>query len=92
MTGKTILCRCEDVSESDVRKALDAGYRTIEEIKRYTGFGTGTCQGKECLALIASTLVGLGQPADTLQAFTSRSPLAPTPLKLFAADHRDDDK
>lgn len=76
---------------SDVHKAWEAGYSTIEEIKRYTGFGTGTCQGKECLALIANTLVQLGTPVETVQAFTTRSPLAPTPLKFFAADRRDDD-
>ena len=47
--SKCLLCPCEDVTLSDVRHAIDKGYRDIESIKRYTGFGTGICQGKSCL-------------------------------------------
>jgi len=85
MSAKTILCRCEDVSTKDIRTAVSHGYETIEELKRYTGFGTGPCQGKECLAQVAQLLVQLGRPTDQVRPFTSRSPLVPTPLKFFAA-------
>ena len=47
--SKSVLCTCEDVTLDDVRHAIDKGYRDIESIKRYTGFGTGVCQGKTCL-------------------------------------------
>ena len=43
--SKSVLCSCEDVTLEDVRHAIDKGYRDIESIKRYTGFGTGVCQG-----------------------------------------------
>ncbi len=93
MSGKIMLCRCEDVSLSDVQKAVAQGYADLEEVKRYTGFGTGPCQGKECLALVARALVELGQAPDQVLAFTSRPPLVPTPLKYFAApdEVRDDE-
>ena len=85
MSGKIILCRCEDVSLSDVQNAVKLGYANLEEVKRYTGFGTGPCQGKECLAIVAGVLSDLGQAPGTMIAFTSRPPLVPTPLKFFAA-------
>ena len=97
MSGKVLLCRCEDVTLHDVEHALAAGYRDLEEIKRYTGFGTGPCQGKECMAPVALALLRLtGASPGELAPFTSRPPLQPTPMRLFATDpaaHRfgDDD-
>src|SRR6185503_3097108 len=49
MAGKVIVCRCEDVTLADVEEAIEKGYLDIEELKRYTGLGTGPCQGRECL-------------------------------------------
>ncbi|MGE0871905.1 MAG: (2Fe-2S)-binding protein [Kofleriaceae bacterium] len=95
MAGKIVLCRCEDVTLADLEHCVSRGYRDIEEVKRYTGFGTGPCQGKECLAGIALQLAALtDQPAAAIPPFTSRPPLAPTPLRLLARDpaaHGDDD-
>lgn len=87
MSGKIVLCRCEDVTLHDVEHAVARGYADLEEVKRYTGFGTGPCQGKECMAPIARILAGLtGAPPAAIRPFTSRPPMQPTPLKLFAAD------
>jgi sarcosine oxidase subunit beta len=84
---KTILCRCEDVTLADLEHAVAKGYRDIEEVKRYTGFGTGPCQGKECLALVGCALAAAtGTPAAQVPPFTARPPLTPTPLKLFVRD------
>ncbi len=95
MAGKIILCRCEDMSLSDLEHSVARGYGDIEEVKRYTGFGTGPCQGKECLAVVATELARLtGQHPAAIPPFTSRPPLAPTPLRLLANDpgaHRFDD-
>jgi sarcosine oxidase subunit beta len=85
--GKIVLCRCEDMTLSDLEQSVSRGYRDIEEVKRYTGFGTGPCQGKECLAAVATQLARLtGQPPASIRPFTSRPPLAPTPLRLLARD------
>lgn len=106
MKGKIILCRCEDVTLKDVEDSIAHGYGDIEEVKRYTGFGTGPCQGKECLSVVAAIVAeraggaGLpGTPSVDVLPFTSRPPLAPTPLKHYAAlaaldtgpDHPDDE-
>ena len=47
--GKVVVCPCEDVLLGEVLEATDHGYRGIEVIKRYTGLGTGLCQGRYCL-------------------------------------------
>ena len=46
--SKTILCHCEDVEVEELYSALKQGYGDIETLKRYTGIGTGKCQGKCC--------------------------------------------
>jgi len=95
MAAKIVVCRCEDVTLHDLEHSVERGYRDIEEVKRYTGFGTGPCQGKECLAVVACALAKLtGIEPSTIAPFTSRPPLAPTPIRFLAADpsaHRFDD-
>ena len=93
MAGKVILCRCEDVTLGDVEKAVRTGFAELEEVKRYTGFGTGPCQGKECLRDIALAIARLSaRPPEEMTPFTSRPPLAPTELRLYAGAHRPDDE
>ena len=84
--SKSLLCPCEDVTVEDVQAAVAKGYRDIESIKRYTGFGTGICQGKQCLHAVARELLRLApvEPAAVLP-FTPRPPLVPTELSLFAS-------
>ena len=87
MSGKIIVCRCEDVTLADLQHSVNRGYRDIEEVKRYTGFGTGPCQGKECQALVAMALARLtGERPAMIPPFTARPPLAPTPLRVLAND------
>jgi len=83
--GKTLLCACEDVSLEDVRRAFAAGHRDLESVKRYTGFGTGPCQGKSCLALVVRELLRLGATPGEVAPFAARPPREPTPLGALAA-------
>ena len=89
MAKKTIVCRCEDVTASDIERAVATGFADLEEVKRYTGFGTGPCQGKECQRNVALLLAQItGRAPGDVAPFTSRPPLTPTALKLFAGDRR----
>jgi bacterioferritin-associated ferredoxin len=72
---KTIVCRCEDVTLHDLDDAIVRGYRDLESLKRYTGFGTGWCQGKGCVALCAARLVAAGGSAAL--PITPRPPAHP---------------
>jgi NAD(P)H-nitrite reductase large subunit len=71
-------CRCEDVTLHDLEDAIARGHTDIESLKRYTGFGTGWCQGKWCVALCAHLLTLRGGSAAL--PITPRPPLHPIPL------------
>ncbi len=47
--AKTVLCHCEDIEIEELYSAIEQGYGDLETLKRYTGIGTGKCQGKCCL-------------------------------------------
>ena len=83
--SKSLLCTCEDVTLDDVRHAIDKGYRDIESIKRYTGFGTGVCQGKTCLSAVARVLAEHGAPPGAVLPFTPRPPLHPVEMSLLGS-------
>ena len=81
--AKAFLCRCEDVTLHELEEAVAKGHDDIESLKRFTGFGTGWCQGKNCLASAASLLRARGLPAP--EPFTARPPYRPTSLADLAA-------
>jgi sarcosine oxidase subunit alpha len=84
--GKTVACGCEDVLLEEVERAVAGGYRGIEVIKRYTGLGTGLCQGRYCLpdALLLLSILERRAPSD-VGSITQRPPAVPTPLAALAA-------
>ena len=45
---RSIVCRCEDISEEDVIQAIDEGYTDIEELRKKLRIGMGPCQGGFC--------------------------------------------
>jgi bacterioferritin-associated ferredoxin len=76
--AKVMVCRCEDVTLHELTGAIERGYDDLESLKRYTGFGTGWCQGKSCVALCARLLVERGGTADL--PITPRPPFHPIAL------------
>ena len=91
MSTKAIICRCEDVTLADLQHTIALGYRTIEEVKRYTGLGTGPCEGKECMVHAARMCVAAhGGDQSAVEPFTSRPPVQPAPLGIFARQDEDE--
>jgi NAD(P)H-nitrite reductase large subunit len=43
-----LVCRCEEVTEREIIEAIEAGCRTMAEVKRMTRAGMGPCQGRTC--------------------------------------------
>jgi thioredoxin reductase len=84
--GRWVACPCEDVLLDEVEEAERGGYRGIEVIKRYSGLGTGLCQGRYCLpdALLLLSILE-GRPPSEVGYITQRPPVVPTPLAAFAA-------
>lgn len=79
---KTLVCRCEDVTLDELEDAIARGHDDLESLKRYTGFGTGWCQGKSCVSLCAKILVERGGEASL--PITPRPPFHPTSLADLA--------
>lgn len=82
-SDKIVVCRCEDVTLHELEDAVQSGYRDIESVKRYTGFGTGWCQGKQCVALCAQMIASAGGD-DAEAPFTARPPVHPLALARLA--------
>ena len=80
--SKSLACRCEDVTTHDLEDAIARGHTDIESLKRYTGFGTGWCQGKWCLSLCARLIHERG--GDIGKPITPRPPYHPVPLRVLA--------
>jgi len=76
--SKVMVCRCEDVTLHELDAAIARGHDDLESLKRYTGFGTGWCQGKSCVAMCARLLVDRGGAADL--PITPRPPFHPVAL------------
>lgn len=80
-----IVCRCEEVTLSEVVRAIREGYDTLEELKRKLRVGMGPCQGRTCLPLLARILSReTGRPLDeVMEEISIRPPLIPIPFDLW---------
>jgi sarcosine oxidase subunit alpha len=84
--GRWIACPCEDVLLEEVEAATAGGYRGIEVVKRYSGLGTGLCQGRYCLpdALVLLSIAE-GRSPPEVGYIRQRPPVHPTPIAALAA-------
>ena len=82
---KAIVCACEDVSAHDIDEAIARGFGDIESLKRYTGLGTGPCQGKSCEAgAMRICAERKAVPPEAQVPFRARPPFVPTALASYA--------
>ncbi len=56
MAGQRYICRCEEVTEQEIREAIRTGARSVVEVKRWTRAGMGICQGRSCRRLVERIL------------------------------------
>jgi bacterioferritin-associated ferredoxin len=75
---KTILCRCEDLTVEEIKKWIDKGYNSFDEIKRMTRIGMGPCQGRTCRGhLLKELAVASGKSPAEIELSTFRPPTKP---------------
>lgn len=85
-----VVCRCEEVTEAEVRGVVRTGYHSLEAVKRVLRTGMGHCQGRGCLRLIARIIQEeTGIPASEQKMPRPRPPLKPLPLGLLGS-HKDE--
>ena len=87
-----IVCRCEEVTKGEIRKAVHEGLWTIAEIRRYLRCGMGLCQGQTCAKLVKGIVARelKVSPAE-LEPATSRAPMRPTEMHVFADETEETD-
>lgn len=83
---KCMVCTCEDVNDVEMREAITAGCGDLESLKRYTGFGTGPCQGKTCVTLARRLLADARGEGPSARGITYRPPTQPIPLRFLAGE------
>lgn len=52
MDDSIIICRCEEVTVGDIKRAIRAGLVQAGDIRKYTRAGMGSCQGRTCQRLM----------------------------------------
>ena len=84
-----IICRCEEITKGEIRRAVHDGFRSLTEIKRVLRNGMGLCQGQTCSRLVRSIVAReLGvKPAD-LPMTTARAPARPVEMQVYAKEVR----
>ena len=86
-----IICRCEEVTKGEIRKAVHEGMFTMTEVRRYLRTGMGLCQGQTCGRLVKSIIAReLGVSPVELEPATSRAPMRPTEMHILADEVKED--
>lgn len=82
-----IICRCEEITKGEIRKAIYDGMRTMNEVKRYLRTGMGLCQGQNCSRLVRGIIAReLGVSPAEVELSESRAPARPVSMEIFAND------
>jgi NAD(P)H-nitrite reductase large subunit len=81
----TIICRCEVILLDEVVAAIATGARSVDDVKRRTRAGMGTCQGVFCVPVIAAMVAQASSVSiDRIAPMTSRPPVRPLALESLA--------
>lgn len=56
MDKLTKVCLCKAIPRCTIKKAIHNGARTLEEIQKVTGAGSGGCKGHRCTSKIEEIL------------------------------------
>ncbi len=83
----SFLCPCIDVTTEDIKTAIkERNWTEMEKIKRYSGLGTGRCQGKYCsLASVLYISSITGSLPIKVGLFRLRPPLIPISFSVLGS-------
>ena len=85
-----IICRCEEITKGEIRKAVHEGMFTLTEIRRYLRTGMGLCQGQTCSKLVKGIVAReLGVSPAELEPATSRVPMRQIEMRIFANEAKE---
>jgi NAD(P)H-nitrite reductase large subunit len=52
----TKVCLCRGISRATMKKAILNGAKTVEQVRKATGAGSGSCKGRRCTPKIEELL------------------------------------
>lgn len=79
-----IICRCEEITMSEIIEAIEDGCDSVTWVKRKTRAGMGLCQGRTCGRLVARLITQqTGQDLADVLPDTRRPPVRPIPLEIL---------
>lgn len=79
-----IICRCEEVTKGDIRRAIHEGMRNMTEIRRFLRAGMGLCQGGTCGRIVKGIIAQeMGVRPAALAECTCRGPVRPIEMRIF---------
>ncbi|MDR0818382.1 MAG: (2Fe-2S)-binding protein [Oscillospiraceae bacterium] len=82
-----IVCRCEEVTKGEIRRAVHDGMFNIHEVRRFLRCGMGLCQGQTCARLVKTIIAReLGVSPGELADATARAPTRPVEMYIFAKE------
>jgi hypothetical protein len=75
---EVVACHCTGHTFRDVLDAIDAGARSLDDVKRQAKVGLGPCQGRDCHRLVTRALELHGEvDGASLHALRARPPIRP---------------
>ena len=81
---ETCICRCEEKTLGDIRRAIEEGALHPNDIKRRTRAGMGFCQGRICSPIIQGLIEReRGMKPDAVGQGRMRTPLKPISLGVL---------
>ncbi|CCD84116.1 oxidoreductase (Pyridine nucleotide-disulphide subunit) [Bradyrhizobium sp. ORS 285] len=90
----TLLCRCEEISAGEARRAIDDFALTeMNRLKAVTRIGMGRCQGRMCGAAAAELLAAQARrDIGAVGRLRAQAPIKPIPLAVsLSTDERQHD-
>ena len=80
----TIVCRCEEITAGEIRRAAREGTLNLNDIKRRVRAGSGWCQGRTCGPAIVEMLAReCKKTPEAVYRMTQRPPAKPIPLSML---------
>jgi bacterioferritin-associated ferredoxin len=79
-----IICRCEEITKGEIRRAVHEGFYTMTEIRRYLRVGMGLCQGNTCGRIVKGIIAReLNVSLAALDDCSYRGPARPVEMEYY---------
>ncbi len=84
LKDEVIVCRCEEITESQLKSVLGSGVRRFASTRRTSRVGLGICQGRMCEDLLSEAIASAhGSARGETGPPRTRTPIRPVPLREF---------